>query len=91
MYGQIIRKSQTTKRRKGLWKRSVRSAISLVLALVFLLSTGSIAAMAANKTPDFKQYLADERIPVDPPQKLVNDNGKANFGTFNAEIPNINL
>lgn len=71
-------------------KNALFRTIAMVMALVMLLTVGSIAAFGETK-PNFKQYLSPKRIAVDPPESLVDENGKAHFGTFNAEIKNINL
>ncbi|MBQ9067122.1 MAG: hypothetical protein IJ133_06330, partial [Clostridia bacterium] len=75
-------------------RQRFKQGIAMMLALLMMLTIGSIAAVAVTETPckpNFKQYLAPERIPVDPPESLVDKNGKAVFGTFNGEIKNINL
>ena len=64
--------------------------IAVIMALIMLLSVGTIFAFAETK-PNFKPYLSPDRIAVDPPESLVDENGKARFGTFNSEIKNINL
>lgn len=39
----------------------------------------------------YPDYISKERIPVDPPQNLVGEDGIAAVGTYNKEIPNLNL
>lgn len=68
----------------------LRTVLSLLLAVLMAATTGIACAYAENK-PNFKQYLAPERIAVDPPDSVIDANGKANFGTYNAEIKNLNL
>ena len=40
------------------------------------------------KYPD---YIAPERIPVDTPEALVDENGKCHFGTFKDTFKKLNL
>lgn len=40
---------------------------------------------------DFKQYLADERIPVDVPDDVVDANGKFYHGTYKQEFKEMNF
>lgn len=39
----------------------------------------------------YPDYISKERIPVNPPQNLVGEDGIAAVGTYNSEIPNLNL
>lgn len=44
----------------------------------------------STKEIKYPSYISPKRVPVAPPEKLVVD-GQAIFGTFNAELPNMNL
>lgn len=41
---------------------------------------------AHDKTGVFDAYLSDKRIPVAPPKDIIDENGKAVFGTFDREF-----
>ena len=39
----------------------------------------------------FKQFLSDKRIPAPAPEFVIDSQGRAIFGTFDKEIPNLNF
>ena len=53
---------------------------------LFKKRANEIATGAHDKTGVFDAYLSDKRIPVAPPEDIIDENGKAVFGTFDREF-----